>query len=153
MNDFIGIKSYKAKGRRLTTEKIKSLKWAEPLPYSYATSDKKPDKGNVDSESVEESTKKSEPNVPIKNKPVGSKKEVKTEPSKTDSKIPIKTAEEKSKTTNKKESLEESQEADTIEFEIEMDDEHILIDKKNPSKKNKKTNSGNFEGQATIDFD
>jgi topoisomerase-4 subunit A len=153
MNDFIGIKSYKAKGRRLTTEKIKSLKWAEPLPYSYATSDKKPDKGNVDSESVEESTKKSEPNVPIKNKPVGSEKEVKTEPSKTDSKIPIKTAEEKSKTTNKKESLEESQEADTIEFEIEMDDEHILIDKKNPSKKNKKTNSGNFEGQATIDFD
>jgi len=33
MNEFIGIKSIKAKGKRLTNEKIKSLNWAEPLPY------------------------------------------------------------------------------------------------------------------------
>lgn len=35
MDNFIGIKSLKAKGKRLTNEKVKTVKWAAPLAYEY----------------------------------------------------------------------------------------------------------------------
>jgi topoisomerase-4 subunit A len=32
--DFIAVKSYKAKGKRLTTKEVKKIKFIEPLPYT-----------------------------------------------------------------------------------------------------------------------
>jgi len=59
-------------------------------------------------------------------------------------------------------SLEESKERkseDNIEFEIEMDDDHIIVDKKNKTddknkkKDNNKKNPPSTEGQITLDFE
>ena len=36
VEEFIGIKGYKAKGKRLSNFVIKKLKWLEPLPYEHA---------------------------------------------------------------------------------------------------------------------
>ncbi|MEE4257599.1 MAG: DNA gyrase/topoisomerase IV subunit A [Bacteroidales bacterium] len=40
--DFIGLKSHRAKGKRLTTHAVKSVKFLEPLPYEHPESEKPP---------------------------------------------------------------------------------------------------------------
>lgn len=195
MDEFIGIKSYKAKGKRLTNEKIKSLSWAEPLEYEYppleedaesaeeaeenTVAESAPDtpeaKDNNESsteEIVEEDIKEEiskEKEKPIEEKKV-EKKEVKPE-EKTISKAQEKTKEEiqeEAKESPKKKSpkippmqksseeANKTKEEDNIEFEIEMDDEHIIVDKKDEKdekKGNGKKKPPSSEGQITLDFE
>lgn len=187
MDEFIGIKSIKAKGKRLTNEKIKSLKWADPLPYEYPQEDmeaeemessaeygeenqlQSSEKGLSNSEAKtvemmeikettekkpevieerkvkEKETKKADPGVPKKSKKPRKKKvapEVKeseaqsseepekakdlkkADPPKTvfkkGTKIPPMKARKEEKPKQEKEG--------DLELEIEVDDNHILID-------------------------
>jgi len=60
LDEFTGIKSLKAKGKRLTADQFKSAKWAEPLPYEYPSivefsvqDESKPGLSEPDSELVE----------------------------------------------------------------------------------------------------
>jgi hypothetical protein len=55
--DFIGLKSYRAKGKRLTTHAVKSVKFLEPLPYEHPESEKPPSaKDEEDRSSSSENT-------------------------------------------------------------------------------------------------
>ena len=41
--DFIGVKGYKAKGKRLTTAAVKEFKWLDPLPEPEEPIEEEPD--------------------------------------------------------------------------------------------------------------
>lgn len=199
MDEFIGIKSYKAKGKRLTNEKIKTLRWTEPLEYEYPPLEGEAEsaeetKESVDAEagsetaeikdskkesSIVESVKedKKEEVSKVKEKLIEEKKDekkvVKTE-EKSISKPKKKAKKEvqkEPKESPKKKSLKippmhkssgeskETKKEDNIEFEIEMDDEHIIVDtkdekdKKDKKKGNSKKKPPSPEGQITLDFE
>lgn len=61
VDDFIGIKSLKAKGKRLTNEKVKTLKWAAPLAYEYPPLD-----NEAESDDFEDAKEESEVNPTTK---------------------------------------------------------------------------------------
>ena len=53
MADFIGVKSYKAKGKRLSSKDIKKVKMIDPLPYEVPEeTEEKPDEENNAEEEV-----------------------------------------------------------------------------------------------------
>ncbi len=213
MDEFIGIKSYKAKGKRLTNEKIKSLNWAEPLDYEYPpleddeqseTAENEETQAEVSEESIanpmskETELKETEPAKTKEAKPVPEKdseiektnsKEVSRTPKTKKTKYkkvnkPVnKTLEEEKKTAESAETKEVKEiikptrkvskippmkkseedvktidsEDNNIEFEIEMDDDHIIVEKKDKSKENKEKNQKkkppSREGQITLDFE
>lgn len=238
MDEFIGIKSVKAKGKRLTNDKIKSLNWAEPLEYEYPPldgesteeEDMQDDAQNESASNADEVTEnidetpqkdvarevaeeiakevvpeKKEKPIKAKAQPkeevapiTKDKEETKPEPTPVEKPSPkpiVKTKKTKKpspkpenikleneeevirekkalkKESSKKEavkkqspkippmhkSLEETKEnkvEDNIEFEIEMDEDHIIVDKKSEKDKNddqKKPPSS--EGQITLEFE
>jgi hypothetical protein len=223
MDEFIGIKSYKAKGKRLTNEKIKSLNWAEPLDYEYpplededqeeseeneekvteasehsaADPKQKAQKAEeveaeeVEAEEVEaEEPEKSQSQIEedskikkadLKENPIAVKspqtvyKEVKkpvdqasVEEKKAEDSKETRPAKEEEKPTRKAAKIppmKKSEEAkkkmlsedDNVEFEIEMDDDHIIVEKKDEPKENKgksqKKKPPSSEGQITLDFE
>ena len=62
--DFIGIKSYKAKGKRLSSRDIKKVKLLEPLPYEPPVEEREEE--NQEDEPVNESEEKQETNPAAK---------------------------------------------------------------------------------------
>lgn len=174
LNDFIGIKSLKAKGKRLTTAKIKTLSWAEPLAYEYAPleeetenetiieKDEKPENESIDTAPPPPPSADSQNNdLPSEKKESASasekaplKKEEKPK-SKTSTKAKPKTA--KKAKPQEKEPIKE--ELEPIEFEIELDSQHILVDdkdaeKKTPNKKASNTkNKPKDDGQIILEFE
>jgi topoisomerase-4 subunit A len=164
MDEFIGIKSYKAKGKRLTNDKIKSLSWAAPLEYEYPPLENEKDEESEETEEKEDSTE-NHSKESISEKPETTQKEEKTElvsekqeapkPSKVP---PMKKSEEDQKENNG---------ADDIEFEIEVDDDHIIVEEKREkdekkekdekNQKDQKKSNGKkppgSEGQITLEFE
>jgi topoisomerase-4 subunit A len=66
--DFVGLKSFKAKGKRLSTNTIKSVRFLEPLPYGL------PEEVATEESSEEESSSRA-----TEDKPVASSKKKKNE--------------------------------------------------------------------------
>ncbi|NOR87210.1 MAG: DNA gyrase/topoisomerase IV subunit A [Bacteroidales bacterium] len=195
LDNFIGIKSLKAKGKRLTAEKVKSMEWAEPLAYEYpplegeeneivheAAAEPKEGKGAVKAEEVTEKEVKETQVVEVSPKEEASpkaeknlKKKVEKTPEKnlekvSEKRLPKKKEQikkvlpekekktaipklKKEKVSPKEEaSAKEIEEVEPIEFEIEIDENHILID--NEYKKNvDKNDDKEDEGQITLDFE
>ncbi len=124
LDDFIGVKSVKAKGKKLANDKIKSLKWKEPLPYKYP---------------------------PLENEEISDNLETDNKPNPKISKPFTKPQENKlSKKT------EEIVQNEPIEFEIEIDENHIIIEGDNKSKdksNSSKKENGLDPGQITLDFE
>lgn len=165
MDEFIGIKSYKAKGKRLTNEKIKSLKWAEPLEYEYSPlNDEIENSGEVEEQEVDPDENEVQKSLEVKEQPVNNIEEEKSEnqevePEKKTEKIIEKKGEEDIPESKKKSPKippmhkspgkgKKSQSEDNIEFEIEMDEDHIIVDDND-----KKKDSPSSEGQITLEFE
>jgi topoisomerase IV subunit A len=72
IEEFIGIKSYKAKGKRISTFDIKSIKILDPLPYEEKDDEipKEPEQENY----VEQEIQKTEDNIPPENNEIESDK-------------------------------------------------------------------------------
>ncbi len=72
IDEFIGIKSYKAKGKRISTFDIKSIKILDPLPYEEKEDEipKEPEQKN----DVEQEVQKTEDNIPPENNEIESDK-------------------------------------------------------------------------------
>ncbi|OYT16352.1 MAG: DNA topoisomerase IV [Bacteroidetes bacterium 4572_77] len=141
---FIGIKSFKAKGKRLTADKIKSLSWNEPKAYEY------PPLKETEEEEIPSEI------------PMAEKKEEKLVLDETTLDL-VKNTPKEEKPTRKKsakrqiEASPKKEKAATVEFEIDMDDNHILIEKKKPKDSKSLTDSKKKDlkddGQITLDFD
>ncbi len=147
VDSFIGIKSYKAKGKRLTTDKIKSIEWEEAKAYEFPIlddeiedNDSLDNRDSIDEIKIETEDQTSpKDTTPIKEKIVEPKKTKKE-------KI---TSSSKKKTLPKTKIIEKKEEKNkSIEFEIEIDKDHILIEKDDLDKKDKDN-----EGQITLDFE
>lgn len=168
LDEFIGIKSLKAKGKRLSNDKIKTLAWAKPLPYEY------PPLEDEENESTENNfTHEEEPEAKIAKKIKVSKSEPELEgddfPEEVEEEVIVIEEDDDepqpiAKTVDTDEEIEESEESEIvsadepIEFEIEVDEDHILIDepkKEEPKKPSKKTNNKRLdaEGQITLEFE
>ena len=117
VDEFIGIKSYKAKGKRLTADKLIKASWLKPISDEYPEME------------VEEVLPEEENSMKVAD--IEEAKNEKVE------KTVLPTKEE------------------NIEFEIEVDEKHIIVDDK-PKKINGKTdknvNSAEDDGQIILDF-
>lgn len=215
LDEFIGIKSLKAKGKRLTSDKIKSLKWLTPLDYEYPPLEVEDDiETDHDESEVDENPKSSEPEVNLEEKEDVSvekpKVEEKEEKAEKESEIkpkeqktikevpgekstinPPKKVTEESISIEAKEKIEEQaevkpdepekkkslkippmkkseeqkksvsshkEEPEAIEFEIEMDDNHIIVEdesdkKPKPNKPKDKKTPPKSPGQITLEFE
>jgi topoisomerase-4 subunit A len=60
--DFIGVKSYKAKGKRLSNKDVRKIKFIDPLPYTPPESDKKDEEKELEMATEEESLSKASVN-------------------------------------------------------------------------------------------
>ncbi len=67
--DFIGVKGYKAKGKRLSNKDIKKIKFLEPLPYEEPEVEKTQEKENEDADAIVESISTEEEVVSKGNRP------------------------------------------------------------------------------------
>ncbi|MBN1652125.1 MAG: DNA gyrase/topoisomerase IV subunit A [Bacteroidales bacterium] len=108
IEEFIGIKSYKAKGKRLSVDKLVKSSWLKPIAEEYPE--------------MEQEEK----------------------------------AEENEFIEQQQEDTKGEQEAQKVEFEIEMDDQHKMIDEKASSKESKpiKDRKGSEEdGQILLDLE
>jgi len=110
VDEFIGIKSYKAKGKRLTVDKLINSTWLNPIEAEYPI---------IESENSNQEFEEEEITLP---------------------------AENIAKETSEK-----------IEFEIEVDEKHIIVDEKakasdSKSKKNKDNKDAEDDGQIILDF-
>ena len=206
LDEFIGIKSVKAKGKRLTTEKIKSIEWMEPLAYEYPPLENEDPKSEGEEETVEQEeivedviaeqekqvepqkeekveepevkeeppvekavveNKKEEPK-PTKYKEIKKSKAIQQEKPKEEKPEVEKPKAEKAKVEKKvspakiekpvKEEPKEEAPISAIEFEIEMDDNHVIIEpskkrKKRPRISDNKNKGGSSDSQITLDFE
>lgn len=66
VDEFIGIKSFKAKGKRLSNYAIKKLKWLDPLPYEIKEIEEEEEKEDKEVEKVEDIVDDSKTETPIK---------------------------------------------------------------------------------------
>lgn len=79
--DFIGVKSYKAKGKRLSNFELRRIKMLEPLPYTPEESDQSYDDENGDEDNLHFDTENNDPDV-IEEKTEQSEKKEESEPDK-----------------------------------------------------------------------
>jgi len=173
LNEFIGIKSLKAKGKRLTNDKIKTLSWEQPLAYEYPSDGEEVESetethSEVVNEIADVAHKKelvsqdAEDKQPLKKSKLEQKPqekvpiEEKANPKKESKKVVAK--EQDVSQTVKSENPEE--ERNTIELEISIDDSHILIDDTKAKTKGKKSAKkldikpdDKTDGQITLDFE
>lgn len=110
VDEFIGVKSFKAKGKRLTSDKLVSSTWLEPIDTVYPAIEQEQEPETFEEENLIE------------------EKEI--------------TVKEASK---------------SIELEIDIDDEHIIIEEKpkeikNKPPKDKGEKNANEDGQILLDF-
>jgi len=177
---FIGLKSVKAKGKRLTSEKIKSLEWAEALPYEVeevvsgetiegtgVTGETEGTKGTKETEGTGETKVTKETGEVKERKEEREPEKVKVKEEKKVAKASVevkekKPAKEKKTVQVKKEKpliKEKPPKKETpkieVEFEIEMDDNHIIVEEKpkNKPKKAPKKDKSADAGQITLDFE
>jgi topoisomerase IV subunit A len=115
--EFIGIKSYKARGKRISTYEIKKISWLEPLRQpeliqeEKLSAEKSEDEDSVDFELPIGEENTSSPEIPpIRLAEVKAQEEEKANPEET-TKVKRK--------TSRKSKSDESNEFDDIEFEIE----------------------------------
>lgn len=119
LEEFIGVKSYKAKGKRLTTDKLIKSIWLEPIVKDY------PEIEEGEAEEDVEIVEREQENDPPENK-VGE--------------------------------INETGEINEVEFEIEIDDNHTLVEDKpeeekiQKSKKEKRPPEKENDGQILLDF-
>ena len=165
LDEFIGIKSVKAKGKKLTSDKVKSFEWEEPLAYEYPPLEDDVANNGDETKETENETLQPESQEPVaqvetpiieKEKIEDIKPEPKVEKKASSKKAP--SVKPKPKAKAKTESKEEVVINEPIEFEIEMDDNHIIIEsseKGKGKKKPKKTKKDNDldAGQITLDFE
>jgi topoisomerase-4 subunit A len=156
LNEFISIKSVKAKGKRLTADKIKSLVWKEPLAYEYPPLDDE-EISTEDSSNPEETEEEIIPEIVAEDTPQESVKEERIEEKLKEviEKAPL---QKPKKASEEKPVQEEPPQA--IEFEIEMDDDHIIVEsseekkgKRKPRKRIKKDEGNPDAGQITLEFE
>lgn len=201
VNSFIGIKSLKAKGKRLSNEKIKTLKWLDPLAYEYPPLENEDDDIEIN-ENIEDlvdeanseleiaaeekaPAEKPEPESIIEVKPKSEAKVKSESPKLKKPELPKKVEKQKDqveekpiekrakrpriqnpppmKATKKEEPKVQNQEMPKIELEIELDENHVIIEEKEDKPKplhykkakkpNPKPGSDSDENQITLDFD
>jgi topoisomerase-4 subunit A len=175
LDEFIAVKSLKAKGKRLTNNKIKSLSWEEPLQYEYPSeedekADEVLDKLEERARTEDQKQKGEQVFSEVRDKGLSQKitVEAKLEEQATDvdNILPKgknhKNISEDVDTSYKSESEKPNEANTTIELEIEIDDSHILIDdsrlkkpksKKGISKKRNINPDNKTDGQITLDFE
>ena len=162
IEDFVGVKGVKAKGKRLSSEKIKSLEWEAALPYkeTLETSEiEEETKERGEAKETEETkvteTKEKIPTKAVKKttetlKEKGVEKRVATISKKAKEKGKLKDIKPKADIKEKAKTVKAKTTKSEVEFEIEMDDNHIIIDEKEQitPKKGRKSDPG----QTTLDF-
>ena len=127
IDEFIAVKSVKAKGKKLTSDKVKSYEWEEPLAYEYSPSEDA-DNSIIEEDIIEEKTEETKKTKPPKESAT-------------------------------KEKVIQEEPIQAIEFEIEMDDNHIVVEssekteKKKAKRSPKKDDTDSGASQITLEFE
>ncbi len=169
VDEFIGIKSLKAKGKRVTNEKVKSFKWEAPLAYEYPPLQE--EKSEEAEEAVEEENTSAEETSSVEvldtsesteKKPIEEAVKVKPEPEKkTTYKKKLAKIPPMKSTKSEEDKVEEVGDL-KIELEIEVDENHVIVEEKKDKPKpmhykkakkpTPKPGAASDENQITLDF-